>query len=196
MPRQPREVYPFVPHHIVQRGCRREKTFFDESDFRTYIRFLNKAALKYIVDIWCYCLMNNHIHLMAYPHDKTGLSKMIAHAHRKYSLYMNKKMKWSGHLWQYRFESDPLQEDEVLTTARYIERNPVAAKMVEHPCDYQWSSANVHTTQKPDDLVLNPQLHKLVDDWKSFIEIPTAKEMKLIYEHEEKMSLKRKIQII
>ncbi|MEZ4845659.1 MAG: transposase [Bdellovibrionota bacterium] len=187
MTRQLREVYPLVPHHIVQRGCRRERTFFDESDFRTYIRYLDTAARKYNVEIWCYCLMDNHIHLIACPHDKTGLSKMIGHAHRKYSYYINKKMGWTGHLWQYRFESDPLEENEVLTTARYIERNPVVAKMVSHPCDYPWSSAHVHTTQKPDDLVRSPHLYKLVDDWKIFIEQPTVKEMVHALELEEKM---------
>lgn len=191
MPRQPRIVLPFVPHHVIQRGCRREKTFFEESDFRTYIRFLNIAAKKYNVDIWCYCLMDNHIHLIAYPKDIHGLSKMISQAHHRYSIYMNKKMGWTGHLWQYRFESDPIEEKDLLLIAKYIERNPVAAGIVVHPCDYRWSSAGVHVdNQKQDPLVVNPYLHRLVDDWKRFVEIPGAKEMAKQLELEEKNKLR------
>lgn len=158
-----------IPHHIIQRGNRRQQIFFSDSDFSAYIRVLRERCDRHCVEIWAYCLMPNHVHLIAVPHKPDELGRAIGEAHRYHAMRINLRREWDGHLWRQRFSSYPMDEEYLLTAARYIERNPVAARLTIRPEDWRWSSARAHLTARDDRLVAVEPLLKLVPDWKGFL---------------------------
>src|SRR4030042_2517893 len=105
MARIARVVVPGFPHHVTQRGNRRQRVFFSDSDYEAYIDLMSEWCKKYRVEIWAYCLMPNHIHLIATPKTKDGLCRAIGEAHRRYTREINFRKKWHGYLWQGRFAS-------------------------------------------------------------------------------------------
>lgn len=172
MSRTARIIAPDYPHHVTQRGNRRLPVFFCDDDYKLYLELMAEFCARYNVTIWAYCLMTNHVHMMAVPKDETGLTRAVGEAHRRYSAYINKREGWTGHLFQGRYASYVMDEAHALLAARYIEKNPVVAKMVKHPWDYEWSSARAHLDGKNDVLVKARPLLKLVPDWKAFIQEP------------------------
>jgi putative transposase len=130
MPRLARVVLPDIPYHITQRGNRREDVFFCDADREFYLTLLQEYCEKYQVEVWAYCLMTNHIHLILKPFKSDGLQKVLKPLHMRYAQYINKKQGWKGHLWQGRFFSSALDESYVYSAIRYIEQNPVRARMV------------------------------------------------------------------
>ncbi|MCR4397210.1 MAG: transposase, partial [Candidatus Saccharicenans sp.] len=169
MPRKARIVFPNAPHHIIQRGNRNQPVFFIEDDKKTYLELLSHYSSRERVKIWCYCLMDNHVHLIAVPEDMLGLRRAIAETHKKYTLMINARNKWRGHLWQGRFISYPMDETYLYRCMRYIERNPVRAGLVSRPEDYQWSSARAHLFGT-DDIILSPlPLAYRLEDWQSYL---------------------------
>jgi len=169
MARIGRVVSPGLPHHITQRGNRRQQTFFREEDYREYIALMSGWCKRCNVEIWAYCLMPNHVHLIAVPASEDGLRRAIGEAHRRYTRYINFLKGWRGYLWQGRFSSCPMDETYLLVAARYIEFNPVRAGLVEKPEDYQWSSTSAHLTGKDDDMVNVSPLLEIVGDWREFL---------------------------
>ena len=169
MPRLARVVAPGLPHHITQRGNRRQKTFFCDEDYVAYKRLLSEWCARHSVDIWAYCLMPNHVHLIAVPENEDGLRLAIGEAHRRYTQMVNFRESWRGHLWQGRFASFPMGEKHMLAATRYVELNPVRAGIVDRPEDYRWSSAPAHISGKDDDLVRTAQLIEMVGDWREFL---------------------------
>jgi len=133
-----------MPHHVTQRGNRRQETFFSEADYQAYLELMAEWCQKRQVEIWAYCLMPNHVHLIAVPGTKEGLQLAIGEAHRRYSRLINFRQGWRGHLWQGRFSSFILDEAYLLACARYVERNSVRAGLVEKPEQWRWSSAAAH----------------------------------------------------
>lgn len=184
MARIARAVAPGYPHHITQRGNRRQQTFFCEEDYLAYIELMAQWCLTYHVEIWAWCLMPNHVHIIAAPRTEEGLARAIGEAHRRYTRRINFREKWRGHLWQERFASFPMDEQYLLATARYIEMNPVAAKLVEKPEDYRWSSARAHLSGVDDELVHVSPLLELVPDWRSFLKLTPQDEIDTIQRHE------------
>ena len=148
MPRKARIVIPGIAHHIVQRGNNRQNILEEEEDFSCYCYWINQYAIKYKVSILAYCLMNNHVHFIAIPEDRNGLARLFNTVHMRYAQYVNYKRRTSGHLWQGRFFSCVLDEAHLFFAMRYVEQNPVRAKMVPRPWDYEWSSAKWHV-KKP-----------------------------------------------
>ena len=144
MPRLARTVFADVPHHITQRGNRREDVFFDDEDRKVYLRWLGEYCKKWNVEVLAYCLMTNHIHLILRPTTKDGLQRVLKPLHMRYAQRINRLKGWKGHLWQGRFFSSPLDNTYTWSAIRYIERNPVRAGMVEKAEDYIWSSAPAH----------------------------------------------------
>jgi putative transposase len=144
MPRLARTVCARVPHHITQRGNRREAVFFSDDDRTVYLNWLKEYAERYAVDIFAYCLMSNHIHLIAVPASDDGLEKMLKPLHMRYAQRVNRARGWRGHLWQGRFFSSALDEDYLWAAVRYVERNPVRARVVRKAENYRWSSAAAH----------------------------------------------------
>lgn len=160
-----RVVVPGIPHHVIQRGVRRMDTFFDDEDYETYLSLLSEWCLSAGVDIWAYCLMPNHVHLIAVPESKESLAHGIGEAHRRYTRYINFKKGWKGYLWQGRFASFPMDENYLLSATRYVELNPVRARLVKRPENHRWSSAQAHLSSKNDVLVnVQPMLDR-VDNW-------------------------------
>ncbi len=169
MARMARVVAPGCPHHITQRGNRRQKTFFSEGDYQTYIDLMSEWTARCGVEIWAYCLIPNHVHLIAVPQSEDDLRLAIGEAHRRYTRYINFRKNWRGHLWQGRFASNVMDEPYLITAARYIELNPVRAGLVSNPVDYQWSSAKAHLVGADDSLVKVKPLLELVGDWQALL---------------------------
>ncbi len=176
MARIARLVIPNIPHHITQRGNRRQKVFFCDDDYRHYIALLAEWCKKFSVEIWAYCLMPNHVHLIAVPSDQQGLQKGVSEAHRRYSRIINFRENWRGHLWQGRFASYPMDDVHLLHAARYIELNPVRAGLAKDPKDYAFSSAKAHLNGIDDMLVKTLPLLKRINNWSEFLREPILAE--------------------
>src|SRR5208337_2974495 len=136
-----RVVIPGVPHHLTQRGNRRQKVFFGQDDYEAYLELLREWCAERGVEVWAYCLMPNHVHLIVVPQSEEGLRRAIGEAHRRYTRRVNFREDWRGHLWQGRFASFPVDEEHLIAAARYVERNPVRARLARRAWDYRWSSA-------------------------------------------------------
>ena len=137
MARLARVVAPGYPHHVVQRGNRRLPTFFRDDDYWLYPKLMTEWCEVFPVDIWAYCLMTNHVHLIAVPETADGLRRAMGEAHRRYTAAINKREQWTGPLWQGRFSSVVMDEEHLLTAARYVELNPVRAKMARAADEYR-----------------------------------------------------------
>ena len=173
MPRLARIVFAGVPHHITQRGNRREDVFFVEEDYHTYLDWLSHYSQQHQLEILAYCLMTNHIHLVAVPAHESSLQQVLKPLHMRYAQRINRIRKWRGHFWQGRYYSSPMDERYMWSAIRYVERNPVRARMVREAEDYPWSSAANHCGLA-DDRVLSKNLrwNKLteqVDDWSAWL---------------------------
>jgi putative transposase len=144
MPRRPRFVLPGAPHHVTQRGNNRQAVFFCDEDRRRYLQLLCQYSQRHDLRILGWCLMTNHVHLIAIPGTARSLALALGQAHSRYSLELNRKRSWIGHIWQNRFFSCPLEASHLLTALRYVDLNPVRAEMANHAWDWPWSSAGAH----------------------------------------------------
>jgi putative transposase len=162
-------VVPDVPHHLTQRGNRRQETFFCRQDYESYRELMAHWCTRCGVAVWAYCLMPNHVHLIAVPGSGDGLRRAVGEPHRRYTRRVNFRQGWRGHLWQGRFASFPMDERYLMAAARYVELNPVRARLVERPQAYAWSSARAHLTGRDDGLVKVGPLLDIVGDWKEFL---------------------------
>lgn len=153
MPRLARIVVPGCPHHVTQRGNRRERVFFQPDDYRLYLALLAQAASRSQTEVWTYCLMPNHVHLILTPQAEDGLRATLAEAHRRYTRFINERHGWTGHLWQGRFGSVPMDEDHLAAAVRYVSLNPVRAGLAKRAEDWEWSSVRAHLAGQDDRLV-------------------------------------------
>ena len=169
MARIARIVVPGYPHHITQRGNRRQETFFCDDDYRQYIDLMAEWCSRCGVDIWAYCLMPNHTHLIAVPQTEDSMRKAIGEAHRRYARMINFREGWRGYLWEGRFCSFVMDERYLLAAVRYIELNPVRTRLVTDPIAYPWSSARAHIEKRDDALVTVSSLLELISDWNEFL---------------------------
>jgi putative transposase len=184
MSRIARVVVPGYPHHLTQRGNRRQETFFCDDDYRAYLDLMAEWCRKCRVEVWAWCLMPNHVHLIAVPDSEEGLARAIGEAHRRYTRRINMREEWRGHLWQERFASFPMDETYLLAAARYVEMNPVKAGLVQRPEDYPWSSARAHMSACNDQLVNVAPLLEMVGDWRIFLSAPSEHDVDLLQKHE------------
>jgi putative transposase len=169
MARLARLVIPGLPHHITQRGNRRQQTFFNDGDYAAYLELMTDWCREQGVEIWGYCLMPNHAHLIAVPKSEDGLRRAIGEAHRRYTRRINFREKWRGYLWQGRFASFVMDEPYLLAAARYIELNPVRAKLTLDAEQWPWSSARAHLSGRDDRLAKVAPLLAMVNDWRGFL---------------------------
>ena len=177
MARIARVVAPGFPHHITQRGNRRQETFFNDEDYQAYIDLLSEWCSRYGVEVWAYCLMPNHIHLIAVPESEDGLRLAIGEAHRRYTRFINFREGWRGHLWQGRFASYVMDEKYLLACVRYIEMNPVMARLVTKPEKWSWSSASSHMSGNDDKLVKTAPLLQITGGkWEDFLNVEIRKD--------------------
>ena len=170
MARLARVVVPGMPHHVTQRGNRRQETFFGDEDYAAYLDMMTERCGEEGVAIWAYCLMPNHVHLIAVPETEEALRRGIGEAHRRYTRRINFREKWRGYLWQGRFASFVMDEPYLLAAVRYVELNPVRAKLAADAADWPWSSAKAHLSARDDRLVRVGPMLDLVNDWRAFLD--------------------------
>lgn len=165
MARIARVVVPGIPHHVVQRGVRGMDTFFTAADRVEYLRLLSEQGKRFGVSFLAWCLMTNHVHLIAIPEQERSLALGIGEAHRRYTRYINFREGWRGYLFQGRFHSVPLEGIYLLAAVRYVLRNPVRARLVARAWEYEWSSARwfVGDTFKDPLAVSSDMLDDIVD---------------------------------
>ena len=160
MPRKPRIYLPDMPAHVVQRGNNRNACFFSEEDYLFYLECLSNGLRRYHVKLHAYVLMTNHVHLLLTPTDATGISCLLQQVGRLYVLYINKSYRRSGTLWEGRHKASLVDaEHYLLACYRYIEMNPVTARMVATPDEYRWSSYAGHAWGKPNRLISGHELY-------------------------------------
>lgn len=169
MARIARLVVPNYPHHITQRGNRRQPVFFSDDDYRAYIELLSEARENADVEVWAYCLMPNHVHIIATPNDEDGLRRFLGEAHRHYTRRINFREGWRGHLWQERFHSFVMDEPHLLAAARYVELNPVRAGLCRNAPQWPWSSARAHLQGADDGLVTVKPMLQMVPNWREYL---------------------------
>jgi putative transposase len=153
MARLGRIVAAGFPHHVTQRGNRRQTIFFEPADYALYRDLLAERCRKASVEVWAYCLMPNHVHLVLTPAMPDDLARAIGETHRQYTGYINARARWTGHLFQGRFSSVALDDAHLVAAARYVALNPVRARLVARAQDWPWSSACAHLAGRDDTLV-------------------------------------------
>ena len=193
MPRIARSVFAKMPHHVTQRGNRREDVFFDDADRKAYLTWLGEYAAEHRVAVAGYCLMTNHIHLILVPSTEDGLQNALKPLHMRYAQRINRARAQQGHVWQGRYFSSVLDGDYFRAALRYVERNPVRARMVRKAETYKWSSARGHCG-----LVVDPLLESAagwlrecdgIDNWSQWLAEPDADEALLVLRRNAMMGL-------
>ena len=170
MARIKRIVIPNTPHHITQRGVRSMNIFFKDDDYIYYKNLLYKQCKEHNVKIISYCLMTNHVHLIAIPKHKESLAKAIGETHRLYTRKINFEQKVKGHLFQERFYSTPLDNEHLLNAIKYVEQNPVKALMVKYPWDYKYTSCLKRLNLvKEDNLLCDYKVIDNIENYKEFL---------------------------
>jgi putative transposase len=169
MPRIARIVIPGIAHHVTQRGNRQQRLFFDDKDRRFYIDILAVALKEANTRCLAWCLMDNHVHLMLVPSDVDGLRAPLSSTHTKYAQRINIKQEASGHLFQGRYASYPMDDRHMMFAVRYIECNPVKAGLVAAAEEWRWSSARAHIDKLDDGLTDWRVLGQHVPNWQAML---------------------------
>jgi putative transposase len=161
MARQPRSFVQGAVLHVIQRGNNREPVFAHEGDYRFFLRCLAKACREHGLLVHAYVLMTNHIHLLAMPLHEASLPKALQSVGRRYVQYFNFTYQRTGTLWEGRYRASVVDSERyLLTCMRYIELNPVRAKLVADPAEYVWSSHCANARGAPDALVSRHELYE------------------------------------
>ena len=172
MARLARTVIPGAPHHVTQRGNRRLPIFFGDDDRRLYLALVSEGCAKADVRCLGWCLMDNHVHLILVPGSADGLRAALGEAHRRYTRAVNFREGWRGYLFQGRFASYAMDDAHLLAALRYVENNPVAARLVEQAEDWPWSSARSHLAgrrARGDHLTDLAALAGIVPNWRAYL---------------------------
>jgi putative transposase len=148
----------------------------EDDDYALYKDWLAQACRSNGLEVWSYCLMPNHVHLILVPSDETGLSRAIGETHRRYSGYINARLRVTGHLFQGRFGCVAMDECHLMAAFRYVALNPVKAKLAATAADWPWSSTPAHLRREDDGLVTVRHLLDRVDSFPNFLEMPADPE--------------------
>lgn len=163
-----------VAHHVTQRGNRREYILSSDAERMVYLDLLRQALQLYPLSLIGYCLMSNHVHLIVIPHQPDALALAFKKAHGQYASYWNAAHASSGHAWQGRFYSCPLDPVHLWEALRYTELNPVRAGLVTEPQAWKWSSAAAHCGLAEPDISLTTDLwrqHWSPSTWRQFLAV-------------------------
>jgi putative transposase len=172
MARLPRVVVVDVPYHVTQRGNARQVILADDADCITYFDLLRKYSQLHSLSLLGWCLMSNHVHLIAVPRTEDALAQTLKQAHGRYASYWNARQSSSGHVWQGRFYSCPLDDSHLWEALRYTELNPVRAGLVAAAEQWRWSSAAAHCGVAAADAMLEMELWRkrwTVSEWREFL---------------------------
>ncbi len=186
MARNARLVQLNIPHHITQRGNNRWDVFLTDKDREYYLSFLRMYARRFRLDILAFCLMTNHVHLVAIPRLKESLALCLGQTHGRHARSFNARHGCNGHLWQERFYSCGMDEARLLSVIRYVECNPVRAGLVRQAWEYPWSSASAHIGQHYPSGLLDLEL------WHSWWNAETWKEILTLPEDVDELKMIRK----
>lgn len=179
MARLARVVAVDIPHHVTQRGNGRRFILASDSDRLVYLELLRQHCSLYQLVLQGYCLMSNHVHLIVTPRRADSLALTLKHTHGRYAAYWNVSQTTSGHAWQGRYYSCPLGLPQLWSALRYVELNPVRARMVAEPETYAWSSAAAHCGTAQADASLDMELWRKEWDattWRMYLADPAAAE--------------------
>jgi len=164
MARLARITVPGFPHLVTQRGNRRDTVFFSDEDYQAYLDLLNSALVRSESEVWAWCLLPDHVHLIVVPSHADGLRQLFADAHRRYASRINRRNRWTGHLWQGRYGAVVLDAAHLIDAIAYISLNPVRAGLVKRPQDWKWSSVRAHLAGEDDAVTrVAPVLSRLPD---------------------------------
>ena len=172
IPRIARGIADLAAYHVINRGNAKQVVFPFANDYDSFLKLLCKAKERYPLDLFAYCVMPNHFHLIVRPVRGPDLSRFMqwlltSHVRRHHHRYET-----SGHIWQGRFKSFLIQEDSHLLVAmRYVERNPVRARLVNSAADWRWSSHREATGQEKRHLVDASPI-SLPNDWMEYVNQP------------------------
>ena len=169
MPRGARIVVPGLPHHVIQRGNRRQAIFASDLDRRLYLKYLAQSCQAAGVSCLAWCLMDNHVHLVLVPSSADALRAAMARAHTRYAQWINKSQDVSGHLFQGRFLSYAMDDAHFVVAVRYVENNPVKAGLVAAAEDWRWSSARAHVQGTEDGLTDHRALGDYLHNWRAYL---------------------------
>ena len=169
MPKFQRLVVEGFPHHVTQRGVRRQRTFFNDRDYRAYLDIARGQLEEPQLGVLAYCLMPNHVHFVVIPHSRQALSRFFCEVHKRYARRTNMLNDWKGHLWQQRFYSVVMDERHCRAAMRYVELNPVRAGLVRRATDWPWSSARANIGAIADDLVDTARTRYIVSNWEEYL---------------------------
>lgn len=184
--RQARLVAGGMPHHVIQRGNRRQKVFFENRGREFYLQLLEEKTKKYKMEVWAYCLMDNHVHLIVVPHEEKALAQAIGEIHKEYTRMINFREGWRGYLWEGRFKSFMVDEKYLYAAIRYVERNPVRARIANKAEEYEWSSARNHVNKGRSSLLSDFYLLDEIEDWSEYLRGGEQEEdLKLFRRHGE-----------
>ncbi len=169
MARLARVVIPGLPHHVTQRGNGGARTFFSDEDFALYRDLLAAACRDAGVEVWAWCLMPNHVHLVLVPSDHDGLRRALASVHRRYAGIIHARRRRTGHFWQGRFGCVVMDEDHLAAALRYVSLNPVRARLVRRARDWRWSSVRAHCDGRDDGLTARGPVRERYPDFAAFL---------------------------
>ena len=147
MARLSRVVVANIPYHVTQRGNARQFLLTDDTARSVYLELLRKYVELYGLSLLGYCLMSNHVHLLLIPQKTESLAMALKQTHGRYATFWNATHASSGHVWQGRYFSCPLDDPHLWIALRYVEQNPVRAGLVANADLWPWSSAPVHCGQ-------------------------------------------------
>lgn len=163
---------PHIAHHITQRGNNRQDVFFVDDDRRTYLEILKRESIRNGLEIHAYCLMTNHIHIIGVPLKEDSMAVALGRTHLMYTQYINRMHARSGHLWQNRYYSCPVEDSGIPAVMRYVEFNPVRVRMVRNAWRYEWSSAATHTGSPDRSGILTMHMWNRIataESWKQYL---------------------------
>lgn len=169
MPRSARIVVPDAPHHVTQRGNRRQALFFNDADRRAYLSLLGEACRATETRCWAWCLMDNHVHLILTPPSADALRTAMTRAHTRYAQRINRQQGVDGHLFQGRYGSRAMADSHLMQAVRYVENNPVNAGLVTRAEDWRWSSARAHVLGIDDGLTDRDAIGRHVGNWRAYL---------------------------
>lgn len=161
MGRAKRILYDVAVYHIVQRRHNKDRLFKNVKDYKVFKDFIRKYKEKFIFDIYHYCIMSNHFHILLKVHNGITLPRIMHGITQSYSYYYRKIYKRIGYVYQNRYKSFLVEDDSyLLECGRYIERNPLRAEIVKDLSQYYWSSYNFYAKSRPDDIITENPLYK------------------------------------
>ncbi len=169
MARLARLVIPGVAHHVTQRGNGRQQVFFSAGDYALYLRLLCEACSEARVRCLAYCLMPNHAHLILVPACEDGLRRTLSAVHRTYAGCLNSSRGVTGHFWQGRYGSVPMDDPHLYEALRYVLLNPVRANLVRTALAWRWSSARAYLAHTGDGLTEPDLMRARIDDMRAYL---------------------------